>query len=134
MRSTGADKLLPNKHRVQGTSVINYEACRPPNGAHPGSGSDILPLCHASHRWEGNELLLHDIQEKVSYELKVGGIVKFQLFCKTARNAGYHWAWVDTCCIDQNNNVELQLSLNFMFVWYHHSALTIIYLSDVPSS
>jgi len=35
-------------------------------------------------------------------------------------------------CIDQNNNVELQKSLNFMFIWYRHSALTIIYLSDVP--
>ncbi|KAG1770599.1 hypothetical protein EV702DRAFT_977955, partial [Suillus placidus] len=42
--------------------------------------------------------------------------------------------WSDTCCIDQNNHVELQRSVNSMFVWYHHSALTIIYLSDVPPS
>ncbi|KAG0703056.1 hypothetical protein DFH29DRAFT_998842 [Suillus ampliporus] len=88
-----------------------------------------------SHRWEENEPLLHDIQNKVVYELKaVGGIVKLQSFCNIARDAGYHWAWMDTCCIDKQSNVELQQSLNSMFVWYHHSALTIVYLSDVPPS
>ncbi|KAG2355210.1 hypothetical protein BDR07DRAFT_1381661 [Suillus spraguei] len=88
-----------------------------------------------SHRWGENEPLLHDIQDKVVYKLKeAGGLMKLQSFCKVARDAGYHWAWVDTCCIDQNNHVELQKSLNSTFVWYHHSALTIVYLSDVPPS
>ncbi|KAG2344136.1 hypothetical protein BDR05DRAFT_839461, partial [Suillus weaverae] len=62
------------------------------------------------------------------------GIKKLQSFCRTARGAGYRWAWSDTCCIDKSNNVELQESVNSMFVWYHNSALTIIYLSDVPPS
>ncbi|KAG1803773.1 uncharacterized protein HD556DRAFT_1226766, partial [Suillus plorans] len=40
-----------------------------------------------------------------------------------------------TCYIDQNNNVELQKSVNFMFVWYRLSVLAIANLSDVlPSS
>ncbi|KAG1807087.1 uncharacterized protein BJ212DRAFT_1485748 [Suillus subaureus] len=64
----------------------------------------------------------------------VGTIVKLQNFCKVVRDAGYRWAWSDTCCIDQYNNVELQESVNSMFVWYHYSALTIVYLSDVPPS
>jgi hypothetical protein len=86
-----------------------------------------------SHRWEEKEPLLYDIQEKVVYKLNpVGGIVKLQSFCKAARKEGYRWAWVDTCCIDQNNHVELQKSLNSMFTWYRQSALTIVYLSDVP--
>ncbi|KAG2335880.1 hypothetical protein BDR05DRAFT_971334 [Suillus weaverae] len=88
-----------------------------------------------SHRWEGKEPLLHDIQGKLVYDLDpVGGIAKLQSFCATARDMGYRWTWVDTCCIDQTNNVEVQLSVNSMFIWYHHSALTIIYLSDVPPS
>jgi hypothetical protein len=88
-----------------------------------------------SHRWEGTEPLLHDIQGKVIYDLDpIGGIAKLQSFCVTARDKGYRWAWIDTCCIDQTNNVELQQSVNSMFIWYHHSALTIIYLSDVPPS
>ncbi|KAG0696209.1 hypothetical protein DFH29DRAFT_212618 [Suillus ampliporus] len=88
-----------------------------------------------SHRWEKKEPLLHDIQEKAVYELDpVGGIIKLQSFCKIVRELGYHWAWSDTCCIDKINHVELQESLNSMFVWYRHSALTIVYLSDVPPS
>ncbi|KAG0695824.1 hypothetical protein DFH29DRAFT_1072363 [Suillus ampliporus] len=89
-----------------------------------------------SHRWEGKELLLQDIQDQVVYELNpVGGIAKLQSFCRTTRKVGHRWGWSDTCCIDQTNNVELQKSLNSMFVWYRHSVLTMVYLSDVaPSS
>jgi hypothetical protein len=85
-----------------------------------------------SHRWEGKEPLLHDIQDRSVYELDpVDGITKLRSFCKVVRDAGYHWAWSDTCCINKNNNVELQQSVNSMFVWYRHSALTIVYLCDV---
>ncbi|KAG0704113.1 hypothetical protein DFH29DRAFT_1068275 [Suillus ampliporus] len=89
-----------------------------------------------SHRWESKEPRLHDIQDKVVYHLDpVGTVVKLQKFCKLARDAGHCWAWSDTCCIDQNNNAEVQRSVNSMFIWYRNSALTIVYLSDVsPSS
>ncbi|KAG2342511.1 hypothetical protein BDR05DRAFT_348619 [Suillus weaverae] len=90
-----------------------------------------------SHRWEGKEPLLQDIQGKGVYDSEldlVGGVTKLRSFCKTSRDAGYNWAWSDTCCINRSDNDELQESVNSMFVWYHHSALTIIYLSDVPPS
>ncbi|OJA16774.1 hypothetical protein AZE42_03304 [Rhizopogon vesiculosus] len=89
-----------------------------------------------SHRWEGKEPLLNSIQNEVVYRLNpAGGIGKLQSFCKVARDAGYSWAWSDTCCIDKNNIVELQEAFNSMFIWYRHSALTVVYLSDVlPTS
>ncbi|KAG2365169.1 hypothetical protein BDR07DRAFT_1354004 [Suillus spraguei] len=88
-----------------------------------------------SHRWEETEALLHDIQDEVVYEANgLGGIAKLQSFCKVAREAGYRWAWMDTCCIDKRSNTEVQESVNSMFVWYRHSALTIVYLCDVPPS
>jgi hypothetical protein len=88
-----------------------------------------------SHRWEHKEPLLHDVEDKVVYDLDpVGTMVKLQTFCKTTRDAGYLWAWSDTCCIDQHSNSEVHRSVNSMFVWYHNSALTIVYLSDVPPS
>ncbi|KAJ8595030.1 hypothetical protein M405DRAFT_871979 [Rhizopogon salebrosus TDB-379] len=88
-----------------------------------------------SHRWEENEPSLRHIQDKNVYKLDlVGGIMKLQSFCRTARDADYRWAWADTCCIDQTNNVEVQESVNSMFVWYRHAALTVVYLSDVPPS
>ncbi|KAG0697559.1 WD40-repeat-containing domain protein [Suillus ampliporus] len=87
-----------------------------------------------SHRWEGKELLLHDIQDKVVYNLDPDGtVVKLQKFCELVRDAGYHWAWSDTCCIDQKDPAEVQRSVNSMFTWYRNSALTIVYLSDVLS-
>ena len=88
-----------------------------------------------SHRWEDNEPLIRHIEDKAVYELTpTACVAKLQSFCKTVRDAGYRWAWVDTCCIDQSNNVEVQQSVNSMFAWYRHSALTVIYLSDVPPS
>ncbi|KAG2113754.1 uncharacterized protein F5147DRAFT_834759 [Suillus discolor] len=96
-----------------------------------------LQYAMLSHRWEGKEPLLQDTQGKCVYDselVPVGGMTKLRSFCKTARDAGYNWAWSDTCCIDKSNNVEVQESVNSMFVWYHHSALTIVYLSDVPPS
>ncbi|KAG1726885.1 uncharacterized protein EDB91DRAFT_1086625 [Suillus paluster] len=80
-----------------------------------------------SHRWEGKEPLLHDVKDKDIYELQAaGGLVKLKLFCDIVRSkTNCQWAWVDLCCIDQTNNVELQTSLDSMFTWYHNSALTI---------
>ncbi|KAG1888599.1 hypothetical protein F4604DRAFT_2024111 [Suillus subluteus] len=70
-----------------------------------------------SHRWGEKEPLLHDIQDKVVYELEsVDSITKLQSFCEVSRDAGFLWAWMDTCCIDQKNNVEIQKSVNSMFV------------------
>lgn len=51
-----------------------------------------------SHRWEIKELQLHDIKDKVIYDLDaVGATVKLQMFCKTARDAGYCWACSYDC-------------------------------------
>jgi tetratricopeptide (TPR) repeat protein len=70
-----------------------------------------------SHRWEGKEPLLQDIQGKVVYKLDpIGGIRKLQSFCKTARDLGYRWAWSDTCCIDKSNDAEFQASVKSMFI------------------
>ncbi|OAX30949.1 HET-domain-containing protein [Rhizopogon vinicolor AM-OR11-026] len=89
---------------------------------------------------EYNELLsltplLYEIQDRSVYELDpADDSAKLQSFCEVVRDAGYRWAWSDTYCIDQNNNIDIQQSVKSMFVWYRHSALTIIYLWDVSSS
>ncbi|KAG2137112.1 uncharacterized protein EDB93DRAFT_1330714 [Suillus bovinus] len=85
-----------------------------------------------SHRWEGKEPLLCDIQGKSVYELHpVDTVRKLQRFCEIARDAGYRWAWSDTCCINKADTVELPESITSMFRWYQYSALTIVYLSDI---
>jgi hypothetical protein len=87
-----------------------------------------------SHTWEDNEPLFEDVIHIVVYALAESFTHdKLQMFCKIAREAGFHWAWSDTCCINKSDHFVLQEALVAMFKWYEGSALTIIFLRGVRS-
>ncbi|KAL6711447.1 hypothetical protein ACN47E_004381 [Coniothyrium glycines] len=48
-----------------------------------------------------------------------------------ARNQGYKYIWIDTCCIDKSSSAELQEAINSMYRWYRDSGVCIVYLEDV---
>ncbi|KAH8587030.1 hypothetical protein B0O99DRAFT_665525 [Bisporella sp. PMI_857] len=50
---------------------------------------------------------------------------------KTAAADGLGYFWVDTCCIDKKNAVELGAAINSMFRWYQNAARCYVYLSDI---
>ncbi|KAK1834707.1 ankyrin repeat-containing domain protein [Podospora conica] len=52
--------------------------------------------------------------------------------CDQARKDGYKYIWIDTCCIDKTNSVELQEAINSMFKWYREAAICYVYLADLP--
>ena len=87
-----------------------------------------------SHTWEANEplyervihIVVYDLEESFTHE-------KLQMFCRVVRDAGLHWAWSDTCCINRTDNDVLQEALVSMFRWYQCSAMTVVLLSDVCS-
>jgi Heterokaryon incompatibility protein (HET) len=85
-----------------------------------------------SHTWSteaDDEVKLQDIKDGTCAN-KTG----FQklLFCsKQAKHDGLQYFWVDTCCIDQTNHVELSEAINTMFRWYQKAAKCYVYLSDV---
>ena len=55
------------------------------------------------------------------------------LFCaEQARRDDITYFWVDTCCIDKANNVELNTAITSMFRWYQRAVKCYVYLSDVP--
>ncbi|KAI6146050.1 hypothetical protein BKA82DRAFT_413568 [Pisolithus tinctorius] len=88
-----------------------------------------------SHRWGTGEPLLRDIQGNNIYDLGDGeGIAKLRNFSLFTLRHRYSWAWSDTCCINKDSSSELQEAIASMFSWYHHSALTIVHLSDVSDS
>ena len=60
------------------------------------------------------------------------GFKKLEGFCKVAASANCHYAWLDTCCIDKGNLVELSEAINSMYRWYQGSKICIVYLEDVP--
>lgn len=57
---------------------------------------------------------------------------KIRRSCAVAREAGYgKWLWIDSCCIDKTSSSELSEAINFMYVWYKHSAVCFAFLPDV---
>ena len=59
---------------------------------------------------------------------------KLRHCCKHARRQGIHWVWVDTCCIDRTNSVEISESINRMFEWYSNATVCYAFLYDVKAS
>ncbi|KAK4197364.1 putative vegetative incompatibility HET protein [Triangularia verruculosa] len=96
-------------------------------------GSDNTPP-HAilSHTWgnEDDELSFREIKNGL---LKPGSIGFFKLdgCCKKAQLDGLDYVWIDTCCIDKSDHVELSEAINSMFKWYRNAAICYVYLSDV---
>ena len=87
-----------------------------------------------SHRWEDYEPLFEQVIRIVVYDLKKSLTHdNLQMFCKIARDAGLHWAWSDTCCINKADHFVLQEALVAMFKWYQGSAVTIVLLRGVRS-
>ena len=85
-----------------------------------------------SHKWEDNEPLFKKVVRIVVYELEKSPTHdKLKMFCKIVKDAGFHWAWSDTCCINKADHFVLQEALVSMFKWYEGSAVTIVLLRGV---
>jgi hypothetical protein len=86
-----------------------------------------------SHTWTKEEITYQDL----THERKSGkeaGYAKLDNGCKVAAAAGFDYLWLDTCCIDKTNNVELSEAINSMFQWYKRAGICFAYLADVPAS
>ena len=87
-----------------------------------------------SHKWENNEPLFEMVTRKAVYGLEESPTHhKLRMFCKIVKDAGLHWAWSDTCCINKADHFVLQEALVSMFKWYEGSTVTVVFLLDVPS-
>ncbi|KAF8127633.1 hypothetical protein EV363DRAFT_1172205 [Boletus edulis] len=88
-----------------------------------------------SHKWEDNEPLFEHVIHIAVYDLDESPTHdKLQTFCKIVLDAGFHWAWSDTCCINKSDHFVLQEALVAMFKWYQGSAMMIVFLRGVRSS
>ncbi|KAI4182785.1 MAG: hypothetical protein LQ346_006488 [Caloplaca aetnensis] len=97
-----------------------------------------------SHRWTGDEVSFEEFHR---YKERSGPIFskiqkryrkrnnpsfsKIQKCCNFARNDGYQWVWIDSCCIDKRSSAELTEAINSMYAWYQKSAVCYAYLADV---
>ena len=52
--------------------------------------------------------------------------------CRIAREKGYRFIWIDSCCIDKSSSSELSEAINSMYKWYGLADMCYAYLADVP--
>ena len=58
---------------------------------------------------------------------------KIREACRVARENGYRYLWIDSCCIDKTSSAELSESINSMYQWYARSSVCYAFLPDVSS-
>ncbi|KAK5633448.1 hypothetical protein RRF57_009162 [Xylaria bambusicola] len=95
---------------------------------------DIPPYAILSHTWGPDEVLFTDLTNAQNRWYQKAGYAKIQFCAKQARRHGLQYFWVDSCCIDKSDSIELQTAINSMFRWYRDAKICYVYLSDVSSS
>ena len=91
--------------------------------------SDIPEYAILSHRWGAAEVTLADLTN--GNGKKMAGYDKIQFCGDQARCDGLQYFWVDTCCINKTDAVEVSEAINSMFRWYRNATKCYVYLSDV---
>ncbi len=85
-----------------------------------------------SHTWEEDELTFSDGQNLGSQSVsQKKGYLKIDFTCRQAEADELRYAWIDTCCINQDSSAELSEAINSMFRWYQNAEKCYVYLSDI---
>ncbi|KUJ11938.1 HET-domain-containing protein, partial [Mollisia scopiformis] len=99
------------------------------------TSGDVPAYAILSHTWGDEEVIFQDMEAGAdSKTVSKAGWEKIQFCAKQAAADGLQYFWVDTCCIDKKNAVELGAAINSMFRWYQNAARCYVYLSDVSKS
>ncbi|MCJ1449248.1 MAG: hypothetical protein MMC23_009768, partial [Stictis urceolatum] len=91
---------------------------------------EIPPYAILSHTWsEGQEVLYDELivgtgKEKTGYN-------KLRFCGERAARDGLRHFWLDTCCINKGDTIELSTAINSMFGWFQRAAKCYVRLSDV---
>ena len=95
------------------------------------------PYAILSHTWgpEGSELLYEHVRNlrpgALREKVEAPGVAKVVGACDLAKENGFEYVWIDSCCIDKTSSAELSEAINSMFEWYGRSAVCYVYLADV---
>jgi hypothetical protein len=84
-----------------------------------------------SHTWQKDqEVTFDDLMNDDNGKSKAG-YEKIRFCARQAERDHLKYFWVDTCCIDKSDDVELRIAINSMFRWYQNAIECYVYLSDV---
>ncbi|OAG12146.1 HET-domain-containing protein [Paraphaeosphaeria sporulosa] len=95
--------------------------------------NELPPYAILSHTWgaDEEEVTFTDIVNNGGKDKP--GYKKIRFCGEQASRDGLEYFWIDTCCINKENQAELSLAIDSMFRWYRNSARCYVYLSDVSS-
>ncbi|KAH8197158.1 hypothetical protein TruAng_008687 [Truncatella angustata] len=92
---------------------------------------NVPPYAILSHTWGPDEVVFADLAKAPGDWQHKDGYGKIRFCAEQARQHGLRYFWVDTCCIDKSDAIELQTAINSMFRWYRDAKRCYVYLSDV---
>lgn len=95
--------------------------------------SKTPPYAVLSHRLgkDVDEVSFRDITGDSASNKK--GFHKILGCAKQVLSDGFHYIWIDTCCIDKTSSSELSEAINSMYAWYRKAQVCYAYLDDVSS-
>jgi Heterokaryon incompatibility protein (HET) len=91
--------------------------------------SSVAQYVILSHTWGPEEISFQEFNIGTSRDSD--GYRKIVQATRVAKEMGYKYIWIDTCCIDKTSSSELSEAINSMFEWYMRSTVCIALLSDV---
>ena len=91
------------------------------------------PYAILSHTWglDDDEVSFADIQKRQGQSK--AGYAKIRFCADQAKKHRIDHFWVDTCCINKDNQAELSRAITSMFRWYANAQQCYVYLSDVET-
>jgi hypothetical protein len=87
------------------------------------------PYAILSHTWGDDEVSFEDLANGLGEDKD--GYKKIEFCANQAIQDKLQYFWVDTCCIDKLNRLELSRAINSMFLWYQKAERCYVMLSDV---
>ena len=82
-----------------------------------------------SHTWGTEEVTYQHLLAGTGRKRQ--GWKKLEGACALAAKDGWELLWMDTCCIDKTDSVDLSEAINSMYRWYQASSVCYAYLEDV---
>jgi heterokaryon incompatibility protein (HET) len=94
---------------------------------------EVPPYAILSHVWgpDGTEVTYNEILD--GKRSNKAGYGKLHFCAAQAKKDGLQYFWIDTCCIDKSDAIELQTAINSMFRWYQRAAKCYVFLPDVST-
>ncbi|KAF3763155.1 hypothetical protein M406DRAFT_108502 [Cryphonectria parasitica EP155] len=77
--------------------------------------------------------LLADLESPRDDWKRKTGFDKIRFCAEQAKQHRLQYFWVDTCCIDKSDVIELQTAINSMYRWYLNAKICFVYLTDVSA-